>query len=230
MCLNLFLVYVATGTIVRSVQRMFQKLPPAAHPLIDLPIPILGPIFNFLSFLPAAFIPIENLHQLTVKAVHAKGPIVRMPAIGGMGVAISVIGRDGVRLATTLRDENDEQVLDIQEIPCMAKIWGANNLGSIPFSDARKKLKKVICSSNKVGINFLVTLHFPLPRRSSTTPSTTSPSTPSSPACRRRLRTGWPATSSRPSLPAPLSAARTRFRWAFRARGGPVDKCSDRTL
>ena len=142
--IHLVLTYVATGTIVRSVQRMFQNLPPAAHPLIDLPIPIIGPILNFISFLPSAFIPIENVHLLILKSVHAKGPIVRMPALGGMGVAISVIGRDGVKLATTLRDENDEQVLDIQEIPCMPKIWGANNLGSIPFSDARKKLKKVL--------------------------------------------------------------------------------------
>ncbi|KAG5175245.1 cytochrome P450 [Tribonema minus] len=134
-------VYVAFA-IPMIVKRLTAgRLPPKTSVLVDLPLPILGPLCNLVAY--------QNvLNQMEQKEKY--GDIMRIPLL--TTAAIIMVNTDGVRLGITCRQDG-KKVLGTQTLESMNTLWGRKALVNLrgPEHGRVKKLLHPTVSVKRVA-------------------------------------------------------------------------------
>eukprot|EP00953_Heterococcus_sp_UTEX-ZZ885_P004102 2710-Heterococcus_DN1.PRE.1 len=118
--------------VPQMLRRVFgPRLPPKSHPLLDLPLPIIGPLINIVLF-------ISETVQIARK--ERLGRVFRSPYLAG--VAVNVCDTEGIKIAFTTRYEG-KKVLGTQQIKSIGAMWGALALSNVSGTE-HSRLKKLM--------------------------------------------------------------------------------------
>ncbi|KAG5191049.1 cytochrome P450 [Tribonema minus] len=115
------------------------KLPPKISPLIDLPLPIIGPLLNFIMTL-RNFKKIEQTEQF--------GEVMRIPFL--FSTAITVVSLEGLKIGLSCKSQG-KKVLGTQQAESINALWGRKSLSNISGSE-HSRVKKLLHPTVSVKI------------------------------------------------------------------------------